>query len=106
CGEEKRAMQLGRISFAGMVGGVLLGGRVAGAGCDGTDDGVDSTSGEAELRGGFASHRRHPGHDAGGSAGAPGGGGAGAVGSGGIGSPGNGPSDGGASTDCDICTQA
>jgi len=98
-------MQLGRISFAGMVAGILLGGLVTAAACDGTDDSLDSTSGEAELRGSFPFHRRHPGHDAGSVGGAPGGGTA-PVGSGGVASPGNPPADGGAAADCDICTQA
>ena len=100
-------MQLERIGFVGVVAGVLLGGLVAGAGCEGADEGV-SAPGEAELRGGFPFHHRRPGHDAGsvgGDAGGMPGGGAGPIGSGGADGTGSGPA-GTAPADCDICSQA
>ena len=99
-------MQLGRMGLVGAIAGVVLGGLFAAAGCEGVDDEVSSAD-QAELHGGYWSHRRHRGPDAGsvgGTAGTTGGGGVtgGAPG----GRSGATTVDAGAPTDCDICTQA
>jgi hypothetical protein len=105
-------MRLGRTGFVGAIAGVVLGGFVAAAGCEGTDDPVSGGT-EAELHGGFGFHRGHRGHDAG----SVGGGAAGTTGGapgvitggtsgGGTGTNGVTGADGGAVADCDICTQA
>jgi hypothetical protein len=105
-------MRLGRTGFVGAIAGVVLGGFVAAAGCEGTDDPV-SGGAEAELHGGFGFHR-HRGADAGsvggGMAGTTGGG-TGVVtgGTTGGGTPGtNGVTGagGGAVADCDVCAKA
>jgi len=96
----------------GAVIGLVLGGLVGAAGCDGTDD-VVSYGGEAELHSGFPFHHRHRGPDAG----SVGGGGAGTSGGGmgvitggttggAAGMNGATAGDGGPVTDCNICTQA
>ena len=116
-------MQFERIGLVGALAGIVLGGLVAAAGCDGTDDAV-SGSDEAELHGGFPFHHRHRGQDAGSVGGGVGGGIAGSAGTTGsapsvvtggttgggsapsVGTIGSGAADGGAVADCDICTQA
>ena|SRR5436190_3857750 len=106
-------MGLGRIGVVGAVAGVVLGGLVAVAGCEGAGD---ATSGgdEAELHGGFPSHQRHHGKDAGsvggGVAGTAGGGTGGVTGGttggGTAGTNGTPAADGGGLAECDVCTQA
>lgn len=86
-------MRLKRIGWMGAVAGVVFGGLVAVAGCVGADDTV-SGGDQAELQSGFRSHRRHRGPDAG-SAGTTGTTGTTSI-----------TTDGGAVTDCDVCTQA
>ncbi len=82
-------MQIGRIGLMGAMAGVVLGGLVAAAGCDGADDAV-SGGDESELHGGSPFRHRHPRPDAGGVGGTSGGA----------------PGTGAPATDCDICTQA
>ena len=108
-------MQLERIGLVGAIAGVVLGGLVAVAGCEGADDAVSGPD-QAELHGGSRFHRGHSARDAGSVGGTVGttGGGAGIVtggttggGSGGsVGTTGAGAPDGGAVADCDVCTQA
>jgi hypothetical protein len=102
-------MRVERIGLVGAIAGVVLGGLVAAAGCDGTGDTVSAPD-EAELHGGFRFHRGHFGRDAGsmggGVAGTTGGGMGVVTGGGSAGTSGNGAADGGAVADCDICTQA
>lgn len=88
-------MQFERISLVGAIAGVVLGGLVAAAGCEGADDAVSGPD-EAALHGGSRFHHGRPGHDAG-SVGTTGGG-AGVVT--------GGTTGGGAVADCDVCTQA
>ena len=57
-------MQLERIGLVGAIAGVVLGGLVAVAGCEGADDAVSGPD-EAELHGGFQFHHGHRGRDAG-----------------------------------------
>ena len=84
-------MQLERIGLVGAIAGVVLGGLVAAAGCEGADDAVSGPD-EAELHGSSRFHQRHTGQDGG------------SVGS--AGTNGNGAADGGSVADCDVCTQA
>ena len=91
-------MQLERIGVVGAIAGVVLGGIVAAAGCEGADDTV-SRPDEAELLGGSRFHHGHRARDA-----ASVGGSDGSVGS--VGTNGNVAGDGGAVADCDVCTQA
>jgi hypothetical protein len=107
-------MRVERIGLVGAIAGVVLGGIIAAAGCEGGDDAV-SGSNEAELYGGARFHHGHRGNDAGsvaGSTGTPAGGmgvvtggttGGGSAGS--VGTNGNGAADGGAVADCDVCTK-
>jgi hypothetical protein len=101
------AMQMGRIGLLGAIAGIVLGGFVMTAGCDGADDSVSSNE-QGELQRGFWSHRRHRGHYAGTVAGTTGGGegSGGATGTGTAGRSGATPADGGTVADCNICTQA
>jgi hypothetical protein len=107
-------MQPGRMGVVGAVAGIVLGGLVAVAGCEGAGDDAVSGGNEAELHGGSPYHRRHRGPDAGsvgGSVAGTTGGGTGGItgGATGGGTPGrNGATtaDGGTVADCDICTQA
>ena len=103
-------MRLGRIGFVGAIAGVVLGGFVMTAGCDGVDDSA-STENQGELHRGFWSHRGHRGQDAGtvgGAAGTTSGGEGtgGATGTGTAGQSGATTVDGGTTWDCDVCTQA
>jgi hypothetical protein len=112
-------MQLKRIGLIGAIAGAVLGGLVAVAGCDGTDDAVGGQD-QGELHGGFPFHHRHRGQDAGsvGGAGASGGASGGVTTGGGMGvvtggttggsagTAGTGGADRGAVADCDVCTQA
>lgn len=91
-------MQLERIGVVGAIAGVVLGGIVAAAGCEGADDAVSGPA-EAELHGGSRFHHGHRARDAGSVGGSDG-----SVGS--VGTNGNGAADGGADADCDVCTQA
>ena len=87
-------MQLERIGLVGAIVGVVLGGLVAAAGCEGAGDaGIGGD--EAALHGGGPFHRGHRGHDAGG---------AGATAT--AGTTGSSAADGGAVADCDTCTKA
>jgi hypothetical protein len=87
------------MGLMGMVAGVVLGGIVATAGCEGADDDIGPER-QAELRSGFRFHHRHGGPDAG----TVGGGVGGAAGAGGAaGTTGRG---GAVADDCDVCTQA
>ena len=92
-------MQLDRIGLVGAIAGVLLGGLVTIAGCEGADDEVGG--GQAELRGGYPFHHWHRMPDAGSAGGSVGTSTGGSAGTSGISAP-----DGGAIADCDICTQA
>lgn len=96
-------MQLERIGLVGAIAGVVLGGLVAAAGCEGADDAVSSPD-EAELQGGSRFHHGHRARDAGSVGGSV----AGSVGTtgGGTGVVTGGTPDGGAVADCDVCTQA
>ena len=51
-------MQLERIGVVGAIAGVVLGGLVAVAGCEGADDAVSGPD-QAELHGGSRFHRGH-----------------------------------------------
>jgi len=93
-------MRIGRSGFLGAVAGVVLGGIVATAGCEGADD-EGSSEQQAELRGGFRFHHGHRGRDAG----SVDGGAAGATGVG-PGAVTGAAADAGAATDCDVCTRA
>jgi hypothetical protein len=93
-------MHIERIGVVGLVAGVMLGGIVAMAGCEGADDAV-SGGDEEEVQSGFRLHRRHRGADAGSVAGTTGGATGGAGGTNGAVAPG-----GGAVADSDICAKA
>ena len=94
-------MQLERIGVVGAIAGVVLGGIVAAAGCEGADDTVSAPD-EAELHGGSRFHHVHRGNDAG----SVGGGVAGTTGGGTGVVTGGTTGGGGAVADCDVCTQA
>ena len=94
-------MQTERIGLVGAIAGVVLGGLVAVAGCEGADDAVSGPD-EAALHGGFRIHHGHRGPDAG----IVGGGGSAGATGGGTGVVTGGTPDGGAVADCDVCTQA
>jgi hypothetical protein len=103
-------MRVERIGLVGALAGVMLGGLVAAAGCDGSDDAVSGDD-QTQVQGDFRFHRRHRGQDAG-SVGGSAGGTTGVVtggttGSGGAaGTSGATPGTGAPATDCDICTKA
>jgi hypothetical protein len=84
-----------RIGLVAVVAGVVLGGIVATAGCEGANDDTVSGGDEAELQGGGRFHHRHSVPDAGG-----------VTGGGTAGTKGATAADGGAVADCDVCTQA
>jgi hypothetical protein len=92
-------MRTKRIGVVGAIAGVVLGGLVATVGCVGADE--VSSSETAELHGGFGVHRPHPRPDAGNVGGV-----SGTTGGGSGGTNGATAVNGGAATDCDICTQA
>ena len=105
-------MRVERIGLVGAIAGVVLGGLVAVAGCEGADDAVGAADqDQAELHGGARFHHGRRAHDAGTAPGNTGttGGGTGVVTGGttggSAGTNGNGAADGGAVADCDICTK-
>jgi hypothetical protein len=99
-------MRLERIGVVGVVAGVVLGGLVATAGCEGTDDTISGEE-EAELQSRGRFHRRPRVADAGGVTGAAGtNGGAAGTNGGTAGTNGGTAADGGTVADCDVCTQA
>ena len=104
-------MKIERIGWVGAIAGVVLGGLIATAGCDGAGDAVSGAD-DAELHGGFQFRHGHRRVDAGGvdTGGVAGTTGTGTTGTGtgttGTGTTGAGTADGGAAPDCDICTQA
>ncbi len=87
-------MRTRSFGWAGGIAGVLLTGVVAAAGCAGADDPGTSET-QAELRSGEWFHHPHRDDGAGGTT---------VAGTGGM--NGSTTADGGAATDCSICTQA